>query len=74
MVGTLQVADEVSRKVLVLVGDERVCGSLLAGTTCPTDAVRVRVDVACHVVVDHRADVRNVQTTRYSTRRTDTLG
>ena len=52
-------------KVLVLVGDQRVRGALLARTTGPTDAMSMSVDVTCHVVVYHRPNVWYVKTTRY---------
>jgi len=54
-------------EVLVLVRDERVRGSLFAGAARPTDAVSVCVYVPRDVVVDHRMNVWNVETTGYVT-------
>ena len=57
------------RKLLLLLGDERVGGALDAGPARAADAVRVRVDVAGHVKVDDVADVRDVEAARRHVRR-----
>lgn len=58
----LEVPEQVAGEVLVLVAREQrpgVAGH--AGAARAPHAVRVRVDVARHAVVHHRADVRDVQ-------------
>ena len=65
LIGTLEVAHKMSSKVLVLVSDERVRSSLLAGAARPTDAMRVCVNISRDVVVHHRTNVRDVKAARY---------
>ena len=73
LISALEVAYKMSCEVLVLVGDKRESRSLLAGTTRPTDAMCVSVNVASDVVVDDRPYVRDVQSARYTHEHIETV-
>lgn len=62
----LQVPDEVSGKIFVLVAEQQRDGvTPHAGSSRSPHPMRMSVDVSSHVVVDHRADVGEVQTASY---------
>ena len=62
MIHALQVPHQVSRKFLVFGHDERESVSRFPGATRSADTMRVCVDVARDVVINHGFDVWNVQT------------
>lgn len=68
LLSALQVPQQVARELAVLVArEQRVGGAGHAGAARAPHAVRVRVHVARHRVVHHRADVRDVEAARCTT-------
>lgn len=62
LIGALEIPHEMTRELLVPLRHQRVGRALFPGSARPTDSVRVSVDVASHVVIYDRPDVRYVQT------------